>query len=934
MAQATLIIPNSTGLVFRQNINAALNALATQNSGPFEPFPTYPGMMWLDTSTNPNGVRWTRNGANDGWVQDYAIDNTARAAAQAAADLANTKVARAGDTMTGTLHFDIPAGQSKDIITTWDTVNRMAIRADYYTLKFVDLVNNYIGFEYLFNGGQTYGYMAVEGPVHSRGTFAGFSFADRTYTTQWALFSRDDLMHLTANNNDAFTVDITGFVEFNERPRFATATPWDSLNFTPQVYNGDAGTFLNGQGDFTPVPGTITFPGGTTNFLRSDGQWAVPAGSGGGGGATWGAIGGNLADQLDLVAALDLKADLADVVTLTGNQSITGDKIFLNGLHAQAAAPVDSPVVWLKDSTGQARANFHYDGTQDSVNLVLFNSDASAVAGHLRFTDTTITYNGESLWSTGNFQPLDYLLKAGGTMTGPIEQGNGGTFLQTVAGAKLFSGPAGNTIVIQAAIPAAASLALRNSAGTDIWGAGAGAITAHIPSDFLAGARIYNASQLKLYDLNGDTPLELGIGYGSGSDRNAYLWNRNNGFFELGTNGQPRFRVTAAGPTEAYHIFSVFYGTVGTQNVLRQLGWNNAVPRWKEVIEGDGTLSMYSYDGAGGAPSRVYNIIGPSMGTNRFVFHGHEVATTNQNNNYRMVVGNYGAFWHMNSTHLYLMLTNSGDQWGSWNALRPMYFDLAAGYVRFGQDAFFDSTIYPFQTIQSSNVNLVLAAPGGGAIYMRPNGAFNSPGQAVLSGNGQLSLSASATNPADLYTFALRTTGAYGGGIVIVDGLHAGGIWAVNDRTLHFGVNNGSGGVGLNTSVTVSYAGINTTLAASGGITSFGTMAALWTADRGALCNWALYSNAGAFRIYDSRVGDRFMIETNGEAHVFGGLYVNGGPRLSHDGGDLRVESGVKVLGHYRRLANDGTAWINTPRVFVVSGDPGNWAGDGDLWAW
>lgn len=58
-----------------------------------------------------------------------------------------------------------------------------------------------------------------------------------------------------------------------------------------------------------------------------------------------------------------------------------------------------------------------------------------------------------------------YVEKAGDVMTGPITQANGATFLQTAAGAKILSGPAGNTLIIQAAIPAAGMLALRDSVG-------------------------------------------------------------------------------------------------------------------------------------------------------------------------------------------------------------------------------------------------------------------------------------------------------------------------------------------------------------------------------------------------------------------------------------------------------------------------------------
>ena len=46
---------------------------------------------------------------------------------------------------------------------------------------------------------------------------------------------------------------------------------------------------------------------------------------------------------------------------------------------------------------------------------------------------------------------------------------------------------------------------------------------------------------------------------------------------------------------------------------------------------------------------------------------------------YRLVYGNYGTFWRNDGRDLYLMLTDSGDQYGSYNSLRPLTVDLATG---------------------------------------------------------------------------------------------------------------------------------------------------------------------------------------------------------------------------------------------------------------
>jgi hypothetical protein len=52
--------------------------------------------------------------------------------------------------------------------------------------------------------------------------------------------------------------------------------------------------------------------------------------------------------------------------------------------------------------------------------------------------------------------------------------------------------------------------------------------------------------------------------------------------------------------------------------------------------------------------------------------------------NFRMVQGNYGAFWRNDGSNLYLLLTDSGNQYGGWNGLRPFTTSLTTADVTFG----------------------------------------------------------------------------------------------------------------------------------------------------------------------------------------------------------------------------------------------------------
>lgn len=75
MAQHDYIIENAPGGPVRTDINAVLQAIASNNSGSVEPTVKYPGQFWLDTAVNaawPNGRLKVRNAANSGWVDPPA----------------------------------------------------------------------------------------------------------------------------------------------------------------------------------------------------------------------------------------------------------------------------------------------------------------------------------------------------------------------------------------------------------------------------------------------------------------------------------------------------------------------------------------------------------------------------------------------------------------------------------------------------------------------------------------------------------------------------------------------------------------------------------------------------------------------------------------------------------------------------------------------
>ena len=81
------------------------------------------------------------------------------------------------------------------------------------------------------------------------------------------------------------------------------------------------------------------------------------------------------------------------------------------------------------------------------------------------------------------------------------------------------------------------------------------------------------------------------------------------------------------------------------------------------------TISGWRVKLAGGA--------GGAQVTSTFICN--DEIQTNHANSYRHVYGNYGAFWRQDGVRWYLMVTDSGDQYGSYNDFRPFWADMTTG---------------------------------------------------------------------------------------------------------------------------------------------------------------------------------------------------------------------------------------------------------------
>lgn len=108
MAQHDYNIANQSGLAFRQDLNNALSAIVSINSGAAEPSTLYAYMLWADTNAN---LLKQRNAANTAWLTIGTL-NAANwgLATSASPSFSGTATFSGNVDLTGTGYIDIPAG--------------------------------------------------------------------------------------------------------------------------------------------------------------------------------------------------------------------------------------------------------------------------------------------------------------------------------------------------------------------------------------------------------------------------------------------------------------------------------------------------------------------------------------------------------------------------------------------------------------------------------------------------------------------------------------------------------------------------------------------------------------------------------------------------------------------------------------------------------
>ncbi|MGN0898178.1 MAG: tail fiber domain-containing protein [Escherichia coli] len=103
-------------------------------------------------------------------------------------------------------------------------------------------------------------------------------------------------------------------------------------------------------------------------------------------------------------------------------------------------------------------------------------------------------------------------------------------------------------------------------------------------------------------------------------------------------------------------------------------GTTNTVQLVNELTEGTNSLRL---DDTGQVTL--------SVGKTKIVYTNGQYYSANSDA-YRMIYGNYGAFWRNDGQKVYLLSTAENDRFGGWNGNRPFIYDLSTGKVTLGGD--------------------------------------------------------------------------------------------------------------------------------------------------------------------------------------------------------------------------------------------------------
>lgn len=96
-------------------------------------------------------------------------------------------------------------------------------------------------------------------------------------------------------------------------------------------------------------------------------------------------------------------------------------------------------------------------------------------------------------------------------------------------------------------------------------------------------------------------------------------------------------------------------------------------------------FQWYSDEGKNFVKLEASGQVSLSTGATKIVYTNGQYVAANSDA-FRMIYGNYGAFWRNDGQNVYLLSTAENDKFGGWNGYRPFIYHLGSGNVTLGGD--------------------------------------------------------------------------------------------------------------------------------------------------------------------------------------------------------------------------------------------------------
>ncbi|EJI1073891.1 tail fiber domain-containing protein [Shigella sonnei] len=96
-------------------------------------------------------------------------------------------------------------------------------------------------------------------------------------------------------------------------------------------------------------------------------------------------------------------------------------------------------------------------------------------------------------------------------------------------------------------------------------------------------------------------------------------------------------------------------------------------------------FQWYSDEGKNFVKLEASGQVSLSTGATKIVYTNGQYVAANSDA-FRMIYGNYGAFWRNDGQNVYLLSTAENDKFGVWNGYRPFIYNLGSGNVTLGGD--------------------------------------------------------------------------------------------------------------------------------------------------------------------------------------------------------------------------------------------------------